>query len=211
MPDGLTPPWEPDLTRRSPAEELWLRRKARGEALDAMAARLGVGRGYLWQAERGGARKGLNGHCRPIPAPGLPLLLRLARRRSGLGLNGVCRALGVSKVTVHKWEANGAPKLIEFWASRGFTFASGKRTNRSESGEPKMVTKPKKRTNGEYYLVTDVGKGVTPQHFYRQSMDGMYKQAQVIANTENETVYLNWQNGKARELVEFFHPKEMAS
>lgn len=128
MPDRLATPL--DLTRRSPAEELWLRRKARGEPLTAMADRLGIGRGYLSRAEHGGDLGPLSARCRPIPGLGLPWLLRLARRRSGLGLNGVCRALGVSKVTIHKWEANGSPKLIEFWASRGFTFAHGKRTNR---------------------------------------------------------------------------------
>ncbi len=64
-----------------------------------------------------------------------------------------------------------------------------------------------KRKNGAYYLVTDVGKGVTPSRFYRLNMDGMFKRAREIANMENQTVYLNWENGKAKELVEFFHPE----
>lgn len=131
MAKRVTPPCNPNLGDRLPAEELWLRRKARGEPLTAMAERLGVGRGYLSKAEHGGDLGPLSARCRPIPAPSLPWLLRLARRRSGLGLNGVCRALKVSKVTIHKWERLGSPKLIEFWREKGFTFAPGERTNRS--------------------------------------------------------------------------------
>lgn len=64
-----------------------------------------------------------------------------------------------------------------------------------------------KRKNGSYSLATDTGIGLTPPRFYRMSIDGMFKRAQAIANARNEIVYLTWENGKFRELVEFFKPK----
>lgn len=111
-----------DLTRRTPAEELWLSRRAIGRTQAGQAAWLGVSRSTLQAAERNGPVPCLTGLWRPIQAPGANLLLALARRRSGLGLRGVARAVGVCHVTVFNWESNGDQRLIDFWARRGFRF-----------------------------------------------------------------------------------------
>lgn len=137
-------------------EELWLWRKHRGLSQGGAAARLGLaglahgGREYLAKGERGAGvlgtpRRGWT----PLAAPSLPLLLKLARRRSGLGVSGTVlelrkfhRACGVvwekgvgyrgvigvgvrskvSAVTLHKWEATGSLKLCAFWIEKGFFF-----------------------------------------------------------------------------------------
>jgi len=112
-----------DLTHRTPAEELWLWRRAKGFTGPEAAGRLGVGRTYLWRAESGSAA--LRRAPRPLRCIPLPLLLRLARRRSGLGLRGVARAAGVSHQTLLVQEAEGRDELVEWWRRRGFTFHRG--------------------------------------------------------------------------------------
>lgn len=111
-----------DLTVRSAAEELWLARKAIGRTQAGQAAWLGVSRSALQGAELGRPTPCLNGLWKPIQAPETPLLLALARRRSGLGLRGAARLMGVSHVSVFKWEMSGDQRLIDFWARRGFRF-----------------------------------------------------------------------------------------
>lgn len=112
-----------NLAERTPAEELWLSRKAIGRTQGGQAAWLGVSRSSLQDSERNGPVPMLLGLWQPVSGPDLPLLLALARRRSGLGLTGVARRAGVSRVTVLAWEKNEDRRLLEFWAGRGFTFA----------------------------------------------------------------------------------------
>lgn len=111
-----------DLTIRSAAEELWLARKAIGRTQAVQAAWLGVSRSTLQASERDGPVPSLSGLWKPISTPETPLLLALARRRSGLGLRGAARAVGVCHVTVFNWENQGDQRLIDFWARRGFRF-----------------------------------------------------------------------------------------
>jgi hypothetical protein len=46
----------------------------------------------------------------------------IARRRSGLTLNDIEQALGVSRPTVHDWERHADERIIEFWQDKGFRF-----------------------------------------------------------------------------------------
>lgn len=52
-------------------------------------------------------------------------LLQLARRRYGRGLAGTAALAKVSPPTLHKWEREANPKLIEFWEKRDFTIRHG--------------------------------------------------------------------------------------
>ncbi len=112
-----------DLTTRDAAEELWLWRKSRGATQRRAAEALGVGRNRLQAAERDAAHALPDAPWRPIRAVPTPLLLALARRRSGLGLRGVAAAAGISHRTVILWERSGADPLVAWWERRGFTFA----------------------------------------------------------------------------------------
>lgn len=108
-----------DLARRTPAEELWLTRYARGETQAAAAARLGACRTRLWAWETGRAR--VPAWAVPGPQrPALGALLALARRRAGMGYRGTARALGVTGPTLTAWERAGDARLVAFWSSRGF-------------------------------------------------------------------------------------------
>jgi hypothetical protein len=112
-----------DLTLRTPAEELWLSRKAIGRTQAGHAAWLGVSRSSLQASELYGPVPMLDGLWTPVKAPGANLLLALARRRSGLGLKGAARVIGVCHVTVFNWELKGDQRLIDFWEKQSFTFA----------------------------------------------------------------------------------------
>lgn len=113
-----------ELSRRTPGEELWLARKAAGKTAVEAAVLAGLPRHAYSDAERdrNGAPTPLKSGLRKVSRPSLPLLLALARRRSGLGLAGVVRAYGVSKVTVLARERAGSPSLLAFWTKRGFRF-----------------------------------------------------------------------------------------
>lgn len=84
------------------------------------AEALSTCRTYLWRAEAGlvPLRRAPPRNHRVT----LPLLLRLARRRSGLGLRGAAARMGVSHQTLLNWEAAGEEVLVEWWRRRGFTF-----------------------------------------------------------------------------------------
>lgn len=113
-----------DLTVRTPGEALWLARKAAGVTAYQAAARAGVGRNAYRDAERDrlGAVGPLKTDLPPVSKPGLAALLALARRRSGLGLDGVAARVKASRVTVMAWERAGEPFLKLFWELRGFRF-----------------------------------------------------------------------------------------
>lgn len=109
-----------DLTRRTPAEDLWLWRRKRGLTSTEAARALSVGRTFLWKAEHGFTE--LHRAPRPLSSPSLPLLLALARRRAGLGLRGTASAAGVSHQTLLRWEARGEEALRSWWERRGYRF-----------------------------------------------------------------------------------------
>lgn len=97
--------------RLTPAERLWLWRRAQGLTQTRAAARLGVGRGTVSAAERG-----LTAAPRvPVVAATPALRLALHRRRSGLGLVGAAARLGVSGVTLLAMERRADPRLADFW------------------------------------------------------------------------------------------------
>jgi len=113
-----------DLTSRTPGEALWLARQTANQTSRqaARAAGMGKGRYHAAESDRGPIPRGLRGlQAKKVP---LPILLALARRRSGLGLAGTALALKTSRVTVHAWEAAGDERLIHFWQKKGFTFGS---------------------------------------------------------------------------------------
>lgn len=113
-----------DLSRRTPGEELWLARKAAGRTSYEAAALAGVGRNAYREAEldRNPARIDALARIRRVRRPSLPLLLALARRRSGARLAGLCALVQASRVTVLVWERSGKPELRAFWEGRGFRF-----------------------------------------------------------------------------------------
>ena len=99
------------LTR---GEERWLRRLRAGLSQAQLARVLGASRSARGRAEAD-------------PAPGTAGLrldpaerLRLARRRSGCGLRETARRVGVSHVTLLRWERDADPRLRDFWESNFF-------------------------------------------------------------------------------------------
>jgi len=110
-----------DLTRRTPAEDLWLWRRWRGYTQAFAAQCLACSRSRYQRMEFG-LYPADYARTRFFPAePGL--LCTLARRRSGKPLGYLAQRLRISKPTLIAWERNGHEKLIGYWQSRGFTFA----------------------------------------------------------------------------------------
>lgn len=109
-----------DLTKRTQAEEVWLWRRSKGYTMRRAAKALGVGRTSLWKR-----LKENTALPRPAPRvlnPSLPLILALARRRYGRGLKPLAKELGVSHMTLLKWEARGEEALVGWWCRRGWRF-----------------------------------------------------------------------------------------
>ena len=114
-----------NLARYTDAERLWLYRKARGYSGEAVAGVFKVGHG---------AYKAVEQAVRPLPKewrwavtlagthPGTATGLLIARRRSGLGLRGAARAMGVSHVWLLAMERACDPRIKAFWVARGFKF-----------------------------------------------------------------------------------------
>lgn len=110
-----------DLTKRTVAEELWLSRRSSGLTGRQMATRLGLTHNRYWNIE-GGRVEPKKLKVKPVARPELPLLLSLARKRSGMGLWETAEKVGVSHVTLLEWERTADERLIAFWEKRGFTF-----------------------------------------------------------------------------------------
>jgi DNA-binding XRE family transcriptional regulator len=115
------------LGRRTPGEKLWLARRAAGKTSYEAAALAGVGRNAYREAERdeNPAPAPLKTGLKPVSRPSLALLLALARRRSGLGLDRTAKVLSISRMTVLAAERRGDPALVRFWEKRGFRFPNG--------------------------------------------------------------------------------------
>lgn len=109
----------PNLADRTAGEALWLWRVAEGLTQARAAVLLRVGRTALSAAENAAQTrfKPPRGRTPPTRA-----ILRLARRRSGLGLAGTAAAAGVSRVTVVAREKRADPAMVAFWEARGFWF-----------------------------------------------------------------------------------------
>lgn len=108
-----------DLSTASPGERLWLVRQNAGmtqrEAADRHGCCLSIYQRYE-QDKR-------EPEYLVVPPPlHIGLLCALARRRSGLTLNQVAEALGVSKVTVLTMERAGDSRLVNFWRRKKFLF-----------------------------------------------------------------------------------------
>lgn len=112
-----------DLTDLDQGGRLWLWRRHEGLTGHRAAAALGMGRNAYWEAEDG--RRALEFPVPSIGKPPLPLLLQLARKRSGLGLAGTASRLGITHPTLLKRERAGDGEIRSFWEKRGFTFVRG--------------------------------------------------------------------------------------
>lgn len=123
MPDQLNR----DLTQYSYGEKWWLSRHfTRGWTQKKMARWLEVGLGTYQAAERD-ERPDLPGHGHPLPNVEWsedPVRCRLARyrwsRTRGKGLAAIAAELGITRVTLLKWEARGHPALVKYWKGKGF-------------------------------------------------------------------------------------------
>jgi len=113
-----------DLTHRTPAEELWLNRMRAGLSQTAYAARLGVSRNTLANAERNGPSNRLRAAAARKTTATTPLLLALARRRHGLSLRATAVLVGTSHTTLLDWEVRGAVTLVSWWERRGWHFGA---------------------------------------------------------------------------------------
>lgn len=111
-----------NLAALTQGERLWAWRKARGLTQAQAAGRLGTTRHRLQAMEAGAidgqslARRVRNSEV------ALPGLLALARRRAGVGLEGLAQALGTSRVTVLAREARGDARLRAWWVRAGWRF-----------------------------------------------------------------------------------------
>lgn len=61
-----------------------------------------------------------------VLSPTLAELCFIARRRSGRSLRDIEVELDVSRVSFHKWERAGNPRLVDYWEKQGFRFPEGK-------------------------------------------------------------------------------------
>jgi len=107
-----------NLNKLSSGEVLWVERKLIGLNQGDRAVRMGLTRNDYGRLERDYHDNGRS-FRKPLPPA---LLLRLARRRSGLSLAEVAEMNKVSRVTLLKWERIEKDKLKNFWERRGFTF-----------------------------------------------------------------------------------------
>jgi transcriptional regulator with XRE-family HTH domain len=113
-----------DIWDLTPGEVLRIARHRAGLTQREAASRAGVGKTAWWEAEKGfaPALTPREARLRDVRRPSLPELLDLARRRSGLGLEGVAGLLGTSRVTLLALERAGDEGLRAFWEKRGFRF-----------------------------------------------------------------------------------------
>lgn len=113
-----------DLGRRTPAERLWLARKAAGLTQVQAAQLAGVGENAYGDAEKGRSAA-VRGPVPGIPGvrrPTLAQLLALARRRWGGGLAAVASEAGFCRVWYLAKERAGSRALKLHWEGLGFTF-----------------------------------------------------------------------------------------
>lgn len=110
----------------TPAEELWLWRKARGLVGTDAAGLLGLGHLAYWARETGATPlelailrriRAYNERHPPTPA----LLLELAQRRSGKTVAATAKALGISRQRLWTLVRRGDERIFEYWRSKGFT------------------------------------------------------------------------------------------
>lgn len=118
MPDAAT-----DLRTPTAAERLWLWRRQRGLTLAEASLRL-WGRPMVNRLSR--AERGLgDAPAPPEPLrwrPTAPAMLRLARRRSGLGCRAIAERAGISHTWVYRMERSGDARLVNFWQAEGYVF-----------------------------------------------------------------------------------------
>lgn len=106
-----------DLTRQTVGEQYKLWRWRHDLTQREAAKRLRVSRWAYQAREASGIRSA------QTPTWALGLLCRLARMRSGHGLEAVARMVGVSKPTIRAWESQNDPRLVQWWVSRhGYIF-----------------------------------------------------------------------------------------
>lgn len=112
-----------DLTRLTRGETLWAWRLQNGLTQARAGKRLGISRHRVSAIETGLPGGRILATLLRNFTPTLGTMLALARRRYGLGLLRTAEAIGVSAVTLLAWERRADPRLLTFWARRGFTFA----------------------------------------------------------------------------------------
>lgn len=114
-----------NLSQRTPGEALWLARKIAGKTSYEAAAFAEVGRNIYRDAELDrldSRRTAAIARVMGSTKPSLALLLRLARRRSGKGLDAVAKALKLSRVALLAAEGRGDVRVLAYWRARGFRF-----------------------------------------------------------------------------------------
>ncbi len=115
-----------DLTDWTVAEALWALRHRLGMTQEEAARRIArTCLDHYIHMEHG--RRALSPTAkaavgRPSGTASAALLLALARRRSGYGLRGTADRAKVSHRTVLSWERAADPRLVAFWAGRGYRF-----------------------------------------------------------------------------------------
>lgn len=124
-----------DLATLTLMERLWLWRGRRKLDQRSMAAEIGVSR-RIYAAMEGAVRhsnrprsqraievqavEALQNLARRLPRATRTDRLALARRRSGVTLTRLAAALGVSRVTVLRWEKTADQRLAAYWERRGY-------------------------------------------------------------------------------------------
>lgn len=109
------------VTYPTPGERLWLQRKMAKRTLRQEARRIGVNHNYYSEMERD--RRDPPAHvAASLPFPTAyagPFALQLMRRRAGVRLPELAKRLGVTRLTILKWERAADPRLVEFWTKDG--------------------------------------------------------------------------------------------
>lgn len=130
-----------DLSQINPDEHLFLWRRRQKATNGRLLGRTGASMSRAEAAEalgmdpntytrlESGARLSLQDEqiCTALEVlgelhPTLSELCFLARRRSGRPLREIEGELGVSRVSFHKWERAGNPRLVDYWEKQGFIF-----------------------------------------------------------------------------------------